>query len=337
MTTYPPNEATLRLPLTQELLGRIADPLFLLSPPLSLASHVCAMLGQHPQMYSLPETHLFLAETITEWWEICAKSSFNMAHGLWRAIAELYFGGQTESQLAMAAAWLRRRFSFTTGYILELIAARIYPRMLVEKSPSTVFHAATMQRSLRMFPQARFIHLVEHPRRHCEAVVTAIKDVVAHHPNRVPQWLRQLACFSAAQADESSQEHPELDPQKAWFALNKNICEFLEAVPETQKLRVRMEDVLRDPDAALAAIAEWLAIRSDAEAIDAMKHPERSPYARFGPEGARYGDNAAFLRSPSLPEPPVERDDLDAPFSWRDDGEGFSPEVRALARAFGYD
>ena len=24
-----------------------------------------------------------------------------------------------------------------------------------------------------------------------------------------------------------------------------------------------------------------------------MKHPERSPYARFGPEGARYGDDAA--------------------------------------------
>ena len=104
MTTHPPNEATLRLPPTQELLGTIADPLFLLSPPLSLASHVCAMLGQHPQMYSLPETHLFLAETISEWWEICAKSSFNMAHGLWRAIAELYFGRQTESQIVMAAA-----------------------------------------------------------------------------------------------------------------------------------------------------------------------------------------------------------------------------------------
>ena len=336
MTTHRPKAATLRLPPTQKLLGTIADPLFLLSPPLSLASHVCAMLGQHTQMYSLPETHLFLAETISEWWEICAKSSFNMAHGLWRAIAELYFDAQTESQIAMAAAWLRRRFPFTTGYILELIAARVYPRMLVEKSPSVVFHAATMQRSLRMFPQARFIHLVEHPRRYCEAVVAAIKDAVAHHPNRVPHWLRQLACFSAAHADESSQEHPELDPQQAWHALHGNIGEFLKAVPETQKLRVRTEDVLRDPDAVLAAITEWLAIRSDAGAIDAMKHPERSPYARFGPEGARYGDNAAFLRRPSLPEPPSELDDLDTPFSWRDDGEGFSAESKSLARQFGY-
>jgi hypothetical protein len=167
--------------------------------------------------------------------------------------------------------------------------------------------------------------------------VAAINDVVAHHPNRVPQWLRQLACFSAANADELSQEHAELDPQQAWLALNKNIGDFLEALPKTQKLRVRAEDVLRDPDATLFAIAEWLAIGSDAEAIKAMKYPERSPYARFGPEGARYGDDVAFLRSPSLPEPSAEHDDLDTPFSWRDDGEGFSPEVRALARAFGYE
>ena len=315
----------------------LRDPVFILSPPLSFSSHFAATLGRHPQLYAIPETHLFIAETLHEWWDTCAKTSFNMSHGLARSVAELFYGEQNETTVQLARAWVRRRLPFTTGYILELLAERIYPRALVEKSPSMIFHPESMQRVARMFPLARFIHLVEHPRRHGEAVVAAIKDVVAHHPNRVPQWLRQLACFSAAHMDESSQEHPELDPQQAWFALNKNICEFLEALQETQKLRVRAEDILHGPDAALASIAEWLAIESDAEAIDAMKHPERSPYARFGPEEARYGDDAAFLRSPSLPEPPVEPDDLTSPFSWRDDGEGFSPEVRALARAFGYE
>ena len=315
----------------------LRDPVFILSPPLSFSSHFAATLGRHPQLYAIPETHLFIAETLNEWWDTCAKTSFNMSHGLARAVAELFYGEQNETTVQLARAWVRRRLPFTTGYILELLAERIYPRALVEKSPSMIFHPESMQRVARMFPLARFIHLVEHPRRHGEAVVAAVKDVVAHHPNRVPQWLRQLACFSAAHMDESSQEHPELDPQQAWFALNKNICEFLEALQETQKLRVRAEDILNDPDAALASIAEWLAIESDAEAIEAMKHPERSPYARFGPEEARYGDDAAFLRSPSLPEPPVEPDDLTSPFSWRDDGAGFSPEVRALAQAFGYE
>jgi Sulfotransferase family len=336
MMTQPRPESTLRLTLNQESLGPIADPLFLLSPPLSLASYVCAMLGQHPQMQALPETHLFLAETITDWWEICAKSSFNMAHGLWRAIAEIYFGGQAESQIAMAAAWLRRRLPFSTGYILELIAERVYPRMLVEKSPSIVFHPATMQRVLRMFPQARFIHLLQHPQAHGEAVVSAIQDALAHHLP-VPRWLRQLACFSADEADENSQEHPELDPQQAWHALHRNIGEFFEKVPEDRKLFIRAEDVLGTPDLTLSSIVEWLGLRNDPEALDAMKHPERSPFACFGPPGARFGDSPSFLRSPTLPPPAPEAARLETPLSWRADGEGLSPAVQALARRFGYE
>jgi hypothetical protein len=315
----------------------LPDPVFILSPPLSFSAHFAAMLGQHPQMYSLPETHLFLADTLYDWWDTCAKTSFHMSHGLVRAVAQLVYDEQNETTVQLARAWMRRRLPFTTGYVLELLAERVHPRALVEKSPSMIFHLESMRRVARMFPLARFIHVVEHPRRHCEAVVAAVKNAVAHHPNRMPQWLRQLACFPAANADETSQEHVELDPQQAWLALNKNITDFLEAVPEAQKLRVRTEDILRDPDAVLASITEWLAIRSDAEAIDAMKHPERSPYARFGPEGARYGDDAAFLRSPSLPAAPAVPDDLNAPFSWRDDGEGFSSESKALARQLGYE
>jgi hypothetical protein len=315
----------------------LPDPVFILSPPLSFSAHFAAMLGQHPQMYPLPETHLFLADTLRDWWETCTKTSFNMSHGLVRAVAELVYKEQNELTVQLARAWLRRRLPFTSGYVLELLAEQVYPRALVEKSPSMIFHPESMQRAARMFPLARFIHLVGHPRRHCEAVVATIKEAVAHHPNRVPQWLRQLACFSAANADALSQEHTELDPQQAWIALNKNIGDFLEAVPETQKLRIRTEDILHDPDSVLASITEWLAIRSDAEAIEAMKHPERSPYARFGPEGARYGDDAAFLRSPSLPAARAVPDDLNAPFSWRDDGEGFSSESKALARQLGYE
>jgi len=315
----------------------LPDPVFILSPPLSFSAHFAAMLGQHPQMYSLPETHLFLADTLRDWWDTCAKASFNMSHGLVHAVAQLVYNEQNETSVRLARAWLRRRLPFTTGYVLELLAERVHPRALVEKSPSMIFHLESMQRVARMFPLASFIYLVEHPRRHCEAVVAAVKDAVAHHPNRVPQWLLQLVCFSAASADESSQEHAELDPQQAWLALNKNIGDFLEAVPEAQKLRVRTEDVLRDPDAVLASLTEWLAIRSDSEAIEAMKHPERSPYARFGPEGARYGDDATFLRSPSLPAVPAVPDDLNAPFSWREDGEGFSSESKALARQLGYE
>jgi hypothetical protein len=67
-----------------------------------------------------------------------------------------------------------------------------------------------------------------------------------------------------------------------------------------------------------------------------MKHPERSPYAHYGPPGARYGNDRSFLRSPELRPTRAERWELDGPLSWRADGQGFAPQVLELARLFGY-
>ena len=110
------------------------------------------MLGQHPQLYAIPEAHLFVAETLQEWWDTCAKTSFNMSHGLVRAVSELFYGEQNETTVQLAHAWLRRRLPFTSGYIIELLAERVYPRALVEKSPSMIFHLESMQRVARTFP-----------------------------------------------------------------------------------------------------------------------------------------------------------------------------------------
>jgi hypothetical protein len=115
-----------------------------------------------------------------------------------------------------------------------------------------------------------------------------------------------------------------------------NICKFLESVPVEQKLRVRGEDILKDPDNELREIAAWLGLRTDPVAIEEMKHPERSPYACFGPPGARYGNDRFFLENPILRPARVEPLSLDGPLSWRADRQGFAPEVKRLAEEFGY-
>jgi hypothetical protein len=313
----------------------IADPVFVLALPHSFASLVGAMLGQHPQMYALPETHLFLAETLRDWWDICAQSSFNMAHGLLRAVAQIYFGEQTDTSVQLAEAWLKRRLPFTTGYLLELLGERVSPRMIVEKSPSIVFHIDSMQRAHRMFPQARFIHLLQHPRGYGDTIIAAVKEAAGH--GTVPQWLLHLAGFPSAGVDEGSQVRRGMDPQQTWHSLNTNIRQFLETVPESLRLRVRGEDVLANPQVSLRTIADWLGLRIDEEATEEMKHPELSPYASFGPSGARYGNDPIFLQSPELPRAPATSQSLDGPLSWREDGEGFLPEVRQLAQDFGYE
>src|SRR6516225_5669539 len=79
------------------------DPLFILGLPRSFTSVVAAMLGQHPQMYGLPETHLFSYETMEERSEACSQATYTMAHGLLRSVAQLYFNAQTDRTIKLAS------------------------------------------------------------------------------------------------------------------------------------------------------------------------------------------------------------------------------------------
>src|ERR1043165_7067678 len=146
--------------------NELPAPIFILAPPRSFSSVVGAMIGQHPQTYGLPELELFGAETIGEWWDLCAKATFPRSHGCLRAVAQLFYGEQTEETIRLARGWLKRRSHFTTAYFLELVAYEVRPRQPVEKSTSNVYDRASMHRAIRMFPTARFIHLLRHPRGH---------------------------------------------------------------------------------------------------------------------------------------------------------------------------
>jgi hypothetical protein len=329
----PPATAEARLAAPAPINAPVERPIFVLASPRSFSSIVSTMLGQHPQMYGLPELELFAAETVGEWWELCAEATFPRAHGALRAVAELFFGAQTEETIKLARSWLRRRAHFTTGYVLETLATKVAPRIIVDKSTTNVYRPKFLQRAAQMFPCARFIHVVRHPRGHGKSVLKILRE--REKEGRVPatHWMRRLATFP----DGNGAASGELDPQRGWLALHTNICKFLESVPPGQQMRVRGEDILTEPDAHLRKIAEWLGLRTDDVAIEEMKHPERSPYACFGPTGARFGNDPSFLREPALRPMRLEPQRLDGPLSWLDDRRGFLPKVRRLAEEFGYE
>jgi Sulfotransferase family len=313
--------------------GEPIAPIFLLSPPRSFSSIVCAMIGQHPQMYSLPETNLFGAETVNQWRAQCAVAKYNMDHGVHRAIAELYFGGQTENGIILARGWLRRRSHFSTAGLLEQLAKRVHPKLLIEKSPSLVYDPEALRRVFGVFPRARFIHLVRHPRGQGGSVMKRIER--AGRRRQVPQWITDLASFSFAPGGLASDG--ELDPQAAWYVLNLNICDFLESIPKEQWMRIQGEAVITDPERALGRLLTWLNLRTDSEAMARMKHPEASPYSRVGPPGAEGGNDVLFMRNPFLRSSRAETHSLEGPLGWRADGAGFAPSVKELARKFGYE
>jgi hypothetical protein len=76
--------------------------------------------------------------------------------------------------------------------------------------------------------------------------------------------------------------------------------EVLEGVSPERQVRLRVEDLLAAPDLYLKQIAELLKVSTHSQSIDAMKHPERSPFACYGPANASSGIDHDFLENPVL-------------------------------------
>jgi Sulfotransferase family len=268
----------------------------------------------------VPELNLFVAETMRERAGTLGRRFQDS--GLLRAVAQLVAGEQTVATVELARRWVEVRSACSGVSVFHELAVRAEPRRLVEKSPLTVQRADRLQRLRRVFPQARFIHLLRHPRSQGESL-----------------WkLGGLPAARRLDALDHSTDPPVVDLQRAWYAMQATSLTFLDGLPCGQWIRIRGEELLADPDVGLSRLAEWLGLPAGRAAVEAMKHPERSPFACFGPPNAPFGNDPEFLRSPALrtdrkPSPPPS---LDGPLPWRRDGGTFSPEVVDLARDFGY-
>jgi hypothetical protein len=104
----------------------------------------------------------------------------------------------------------------------------------------------------------------------------------------------------------------------AWLDVHRRIVRFLDRQSPERVMRVRAEDVLNEPEQHLAAIAGWLGLRTDPAAITAMRHPEASPFARFGPRGSGVigGLDPGFLRDP-VPRAVEEPRSIEQPAGWQ--------------------
>lgn len=290
-------------------------PVFILAPPRSYTSVGCGMIGQHPQLYGLPEVNLFAGQTLehlSRWYRLRPR----FQHGLLRATAELGLGGQEPEDIEAAKLWLEELSDMETGEIYHDFAEWAAPRILVDKSPMYSYDRDAYERMVYWFPEARFIHLTRHPRGTCESLYKMRQDM------------------------EKGGKGPgggdlQLDPDKVWLEPHRQITDFLSTLPEEQHLRLRGEEFLSAPDAYLVQICDWLGLRSEPEDIEAMKHPENSPFACMGPRNALFGNDPGFLKQPELKEYRPKPMSLDGPLSYGDD-QHFSPETRELAGMFGY-
>lgn len=287
------------------------------------------MIGQHPELYGLPELNLFQCETVGEFnsgigRDGRSKSPYwpTMRHGLLRALAELYAGEQTVETVAMAERLLRAREEMRASDLFHQICAKIAPLRAVEKSPGVLRQLVYMERMRDAFPRARFIHLVRNPLGQCNSMLKAKGGIGV-----------LLALASVDRRGDTA----EIEPQIMWHDTQVQILRFLDTVPDEQVLTIQGEVFLSDLDRSLPELCRWLDISDAPEALAAMRRPETSPYSCVGPANARLGNDVNFLNAPGLREGNVKNPALDTALPWRKDGDGFHPRVVALAGALGYD
>ena len=272
------------------------------------------MIGQHPQAYGLPEVNLSLGDTLGDLWDSIPIAANQVTSGLLRLLAELHEGTQTEDAVLRARKWVLQRPHWSPARVFAHIQECVGPdRMLVEKSPHNTTKPENLKRLLRFFPRANFLHLTRHPRTQGKSVLDLMRSY--------------------------GEDRALLDPEKSWFRAHKNILQLAAVLPPAQYMQIRGETLLGDPRLYLPQICEWLDLDADTASIDAMLHPERSPFAGIGPASAPFGNDPNFLLNPMLDFDRLARIDeppLTGGADWKEDSTEFAMGTLRMARRFGY-
>jgi predicted RNA-binding Zn-ribbon protein involved in translation (DUF1610 family) len=280
---------------------------------------IVTMIGQHPELAGLPELKLFCYRSIGEleaslptYWS--ERGFTHRSPGLVRALAQCKFGGQTPKRLAAARAWLQERAKWSGAEVLDVLHIQLSPRVAVEKSPETVNDWAALRRLARAYPNARYVHLTRHP-------ATTADSMARHLHATLPDRAGGFDMTAGL---------------TIWRDVHERILRFVASLPDDRAMRLKAEDVLNWPRERMRSVAQWLRLRDDGDAIEAMLHPEASPFAHLGPRrsGIVGGHDHKFLRDPiphrvevpSLFEPPPDWNS--GPRAWR--------RIAALAEELGY-
>ncbi len=297
-------------------------PLFILAPGRSFTSVTCAMLGCHPQAFGLAEINLFAGDTMADMQKLY-KTRARLQSGLLRSLSELAFGEQTDETIEATRRWLLDNQDMSTTEMFRTMQEWAGDRLLIDKSPLHAFTPEAMRRMGERVPEARYLHLTRHPGDTVDSVVQLQQKVRDKVREKMRGLSRNLERFDANA------------PKEFWLDPHLHILEFLETLPAEQQMRLRGEDLLSDPPNYLRQIVEWLGLRTDEAAVEAMLHPENSPFSKYGPNNARFGNDPNFMEKPQLrPYSYKQR-----PLEWKaPDGvsHDLGETIRAYAMMFGY-
>jgi hypothetical protein len=297
--------------------GQPRAPVFMLAPARSYSTVSLAMLAGHPRLYGFPEMLVFTAPTVGE----ILKGVGRPANAGWiefgntgisRAVAQIHEGSQSSAAVERAVDWLRAHSDWESVALMNHLLRLVHPKTGLEKSPDTVCSERTLNACLQAYPQSTYLHLTRHP-------VSTVQSMQKHWARLFPQETSKQMRISVC--------------LMRWYTCHLRIVKALLNLPGDQWMRVRAEDLLREPRIWLPRVLDRLSLDHDNITIEQMMQTDKWRFAQYS-RGTGSGGDISFMRNPALRPVPAPAAELESP-SWE-----ITDEVRRritlLARYLGY-
>lgn len=208
-------------------------PIFIIGSYRSATSAMTWALGQHPNIFPLEETHFIykLAVDLDYLYEIGSRQGHRSFIGMAQLSPRefrVHFGLACDDLIASSRLRIVRHASaskFRDKHTenIELKFSEADPkRRWVDGTPENAHCVLSL---LRMYPRAKFIHILRNPR----------------------QVAASLIHFSAA----GGRDYPEDEAFRTWSTMVQACAIAEEALGPERILRIRHEDIVADPEATL--------------------------------------------------------------------------------------
>jgi amino acid adenylation domain-containing protein len=226
--------------------GKNPPAVFILASPRSGSTLLRVMLAGHPSLFVPPELALLPFTSLQE-----RRGCFSGHHRFWlegtmRALMEIR-GWEPAQARRFMEDWEARDLSVRLFY--RHLQEAVHPRLLVDKTSTYALRLRSLYRAEALFDRARYIYLCRDPR---EAVPSFV------HGRMEQVLFRDTEGLSSRQLAELT-----------WLTCNQNILDFLARIPESRRLKVTFEDLVRDPRHIGSQVADFLQVGFD----DAVLQP----------------------------------------------------------------
>ncbi len=244
--------------------------IFVLSPPRSGSTLLRVMLGGHPQLFAPPELDLLSFATLAE-----RKATLSGKYYFWlegAVHAVMAIKGCTADEARAVLDDCEQR-GLTTQVFYGLLQRWLHERILVDKTPYYGLNPAILARAEREFADPLYIHLVRHPGAMVHSFEEGRFDLVFFSKNRVaPSFPRR-----------------ELG-EMVWTLTHENILDFLTNVPPARQLRVRYEDLVRDPRESVERLCHFIGLPSHEAMLDPYGDAKARMTDGIHPQSKMLGD-----------------------------------------------